>query len=177
MYALKTYGLDIERDRYSAFAHLLVSSHVGAVFSSAVGFSMAPALFFTDRFVQRLMRCRCRCRCKLSLADRRHIPHQGLKTGDFLPRALPKRNEDRRSDPARPIQTVDELEAAFREAVDDYLETCARLGDKPNRPYSGKLTLRIPPSVHAAIATAAETSNKSLNRWVADILNEAKRDH
>ena len=74
-------------------------------------------------------------------------------------------------------QTVDGLEAAFREAVDDYLETCARLGDKPNRPYSGKLTLRIPPSVHAAIATAAETSNKSLNRWVADILNEATHDH
>lgn len=74
-------------------------------------------------------------------------------------------------------QTVDELEGAFRESVDDYLETCARLGDKPNRPYSGKLTLRIPPSVHAAIATAAETSNKSLNRWVADILNEATHDH
>ena len=74
-------------------------------------------------------------------------------------------------------QTVDGLEAAFREAVDDYLETCKRLGDKPNKPYSGKLTLRIPPSVHAAIATAAETSNKSLNKWVADILDRATHDH
>jgi len=41
------------------------------------------------------------------------------------------------------------------------------------KPYSGNLTLRIPPSVHAAIATAAETSGKSLNKWVADILNQA----
>ena len=70
-------------------------------------------------------------------------------------------------------ETVDELEAAFKEAVDDYLETCVKLGEEPNKPYSGKLTLRIPPSVHAAIATAAETSGKSLNKWVADILDQA----
>ena len=70
-------------------------------------------------------------------------------------------------------ETVDELEAAFKEAVDDYLETCAKLGEAPNKPYSGKLTLRIPPSVHAAIATAAETSGKSLNKWVTEILDQA----
>jgi len=70
-------------------------------------------------------------------------------------------------------ETVDELEAAFKDAVDDYLATCAKLGEEPNKPYSGKLILRIPPSVHAAIATAAETSGKSLNKWVADILDQA----
>ncbi len=70
-------------------------------------------------------------------------------------------------------ETVDELEAAFKEAVDHYLETCAKLGDEPNKPYSGKLTLRILPNVHAAIATAAETSGKSLNKWVADLLDQA----
>ncbi|MBW1706849.1 MAG: toxin-antitoxin system HicB family antitoxin [Deltaproteobacteria bacterium] len=35
------------------------------------------------------------------------------------------------------------------------------------------MTLRIPPSVHAAIATATETSGKSLNKWVADTLDKA----
>jgi predicted HicB family RNase H-like nuclease len=70
-------------------------------------------------------------------------------------------------------ETVDELEAAFKEAVDHYLATCAELGDEPNKPYSGNLTLRIPPSVHAAIATAAETSGRSLNKWVADTLDQA----
>ena len=74
-------------------------------------------------------------------------------------------------------ETVDELEAAFKEAVDDYLATCAKLGDKPDKPYSGKLTLRIPPSIHAAIATAAETSGKSLNKWVADVLDQATDAH
>ena len=70
-------------------------------------------------------------------------------------------------------KTVDELETAFKEAVDDYLAACLKLGDAPNKPYSGKLTLRISPSVHAAIATAAETSGKSLNKWVADTLDQA----
>ena len=74
-------------------------------------------------------------------------------------------------------ETVDELEAAFKEAVDDYLETCVKLGEEPNKPYSGKLTLRIPPSVHAAIATEAETSGKSLNKWVSEILKQATHTH
>lgn len=67
-------------------------------------------------------------------------------------------------------RTVDELEAAFKEAVDHYLTTCAELGQTPGKPYSGKLSLRISPGIHAAIATAAETSGKSLNQWVTDLL-------
>ena len=70
-------------------------------------------------------------------------------------------------------ETVNELETAFKEAIDHYLDTCARLGDEqPNKPYSSKLTFRIPPSIHAAIATAAETSGKSLNKWVVDTLDQ-----
>ena len=32
--------------------------------------------------------------------------------------------------------------------------------------------LRIPPDVHAAVAVAAETSGKSINQLVAEILNQ-----
>jgi len=69
--------------------------------------------------------------------------------------------------------TVDELEDSFKEAVDHYLETCARLGDEPDKPYSGKLTLRLPPDIHAEIATAAAVSGKSINKWVVDMLGES----
>jgi predicted HicB family RNase H-like nuclease len=72
---------------------------------------------------------------------------------------------------------VNKLEAAFKEAVDHYLVTCAESGDEPDKPYSGKLTLRIPSNVHAAIARAAETSGKSLNKWVADVLDQATHAH
>lgn len=65
-------------------------------------------------------------------------------------------------------ESVAELRAAFREAVDDYLETCEKLNRPPQRPYSGRIMLRIPPEVHAAVATAAEVSGKSINQWAAD---------
>ena len=69
--------------------------------------------------------------------------------------------------------TVEELETAFQEAVDHYLEVCEKIGQPPQRSYSGKLTLRIPPEIHMAVATAAEINNKSINQWVADVLEQA----
>lgn len=70
-------------------------------------------------------------------------------------------------------ESVSELRAAFEEAVDDYLETCARLNRSPQKPYSGKLMLRIPPEIHAAVAVAAEVSGKSINQWAAEMFADA----
>jgi len=65
---------------------------------------------------------------------------------------------------------VTELKAAFESAVDDYLATCERLGRSPQKPYSGKIMLRVPPEVHAHAATMADASGMSLNAWAADAL-------
>lgn len=70
-------------------------------------------------------------------------------------------------------ETVAELRGAFEEAVDDYLETSAKLGRPPQKPYSGKLMLRVPPEVHAAVAAAAEVSGKSINQWATELLAAA----
>jgi len=70
-------------------------------------------------------------------------------------------------------ESVDELRRAFHEAVDDYLATCAKLGRPPQKPYSGKLMLRIPPEVHARAAMLAEAHGKSLNQWAAEVLARA----
>jgi len=72
---------------------------------------------------------------------------------------------------------VSELRFAFEEAVRDYLETCKKAGKQPQKPYSGKLMLRIPPKVHAAVAQAAEASGKSINQWAADMLDQAAHSH
>jgi len=69
--------------------------------------------------------------------------------------------------------SVDELEQAFHEAVDDYLDACEKLGQEPNRPASGKMMLRIPPEIHHAAIVAAETSGKSLNQWATEALKKA----
>ena len=67
-------------------------------------------------------------------------------------------------------EAVTALRAAFEEAVNDYLETCEKLERQPQKPYSGKLMLRIPPEVHAAVAMAAEVSGKSINQWATETL-------
>lgn len=68
-------------------------------------------------------------------------------------------------------ESVSELKSAFEEAVNDYIETCNKVGKTPQKPYSGKLMLRIRPEIHAAVATAAELSGKSINQWAAEALN------
>jgi len=69
--------------------------------------------------------------------------------------------------------TVAELESAFHEAVDHYLEVCEKIGQKPQKSYSGKLTLRVPPEIHMAVAAAAEINSKSINQWATDVLKKA----
>ena len=74
-------------------------------------------------------------------------------------------------------KSVSELEAAFAEAVDNYLAACKELGQEPNKPYSGNLMLRIPAEIHAAVALAAEASGKSINQWAASVLDKASHAH
>ncbi len=68
-------------------------------------------------------------------------------------------------------ESVTELTNAFYEAVDDYLMTCEKIGKTPQKPYSGKLMLRLRPEIHAAVATAAELSGQSINQWASDALS------
>lgn len=69
--------------------------------------------------------------------------------------------------------TVKGLKAAFREAVDDYLDTCARLSKPPQKAYSGQLMFRVSPELHASAAVAAEVAGKSLNAWAEEVLRLA----
>jgi predicted HicB family RNase H-like nuclease len=69
--------------------------------------------------------------------------------------------------------SVAELEQAFHEAVDDYVRACEKLGQRPERPASGKLMLRVPPAVHASALRSAELEGLSLNQWATQVLSAA----
>lgn len=69
--------------------------------------------------------------------------------------------------------TVAGLRAAFEEAVDDYIETCAKIGKAVEKPASGNIMLRVPPEVHSAALIAAKASGTSLNQWATKVLGEA----
>lgn len=70
-------------------------------------------------------------------------------------------------------ESVAELRTAFKDAVDDYLETCKKIGQEPNRPYSGQFRLRLEPELHARAAMVAEARGKSLNAWVSDAIEKS----
>ena len=70
-------------------------------------------------------------------------------------------------------ETVDGLREAFHEAVEDYIETCAKVGKEPEKAFSGQVMFRISPEVHRKAALAAELSGKSLNQWAEEVLARA----
>jgi predicted HicB family RNase H-like nuclease len=63
--------------------------------------------------------------------------------------------------------TFEEIERAFRESIDDYFAFCVKRGEQPDRPYSGKIPLRVDPEIHRRAAVRAEAEGMSLNQWIA----------
>ena len=69
--------------------------------------------------------------------------------------------------------SVEELAQAFRDSIDDYLEFCREKNEEPDRPFSGRMMLRLPPELHRTAYVEARKAGKSLNKWIADKLVEA----
>lgn len=66
--------------------------------------------------------------------------------------------------------SVEEVQEAFHESVDDYLAFCAERGESPEKPFSGKFVLRLPEELHRQAYIQAKLKNKSLNSWVTEVL-------
>ena len=69
--------------------------------------------------------------------------------------------------------SVAQLKKEFIFSIDDYLKACEERGRTPDKPFSGKIPLRLPPEVHRAAAAAARIQGKSLNAWIAETVKEA----
>ena len=63
-------------------------------------------------------------------------------------------------------ENAHDLRKEFEASVDDYLEFCAEVGREPERAYSGKLSLRMSPGLHAKIVKEAALEGKSLNEFI-----------
>ena len=70
-------------------------------------------------------------------------------------------------------QTVEELHQAFRDSIEDYLVFCAQRGEAAEKPFSGKFVIRLPAELHRQAYIKAKLADKSLNRWVTEILETA----
>ena len=70
-------------------------------------------------------------------------------------------------------KSVEKLEQAFRESIDDYLEFCLERGEEPDKPFSGRLMLRLSAALHRKVYVTALKEGKSLNQWIAERLEKA----
>jgi len=61
---------------------------------------------------------------------------------------------------------VKDLEAGFKEAVNDYLETCRELGKDPEKTYKGVFNVRVPSATHRKISMMAAKKGIKLNDLV-----------
>jgi predicted HicB family RNase H-like nuclease len=70
-------------------------------------------------------------------------------------------------------KTVDELRQAFEDSVEDYFAFCAERGEEPEKPFSGRFTVRLSPEQHRKVVLAAEKAGKGVDVWVAETLAQA----
>ena len=69
--------------------------------------------------------------------------------------------------------SVEQLNREFRFSVDDYLSVCDERGRTPDKPFSGRVPLRLSPGLHREAAVAARAEGKSLNAWLVETIERA----
>ena len=68
--------------------------------------------------------------------------------------------------------SVTTLRHDFEDAVDEYFETCTRLGKEPERVYKGMFNVRIEPSLHRQLAFHSASNGKTLNSTVEEAIRK-----
>ena len=66
--------------------------------------------------------------------------------------------------------SVTELKAAFKDAIEDYLETCKTIGKSPDKAYKGAFNVRVPAGLHKKAALLAQQHQITLNDFVKSAL-------
>lgn len=69
-------------------------------------------------------------------------------------------------------KTIDEVQRAFRESIDFYLEGCRKDGEEPEKPFSGRFAVRLSPTTHRRASTLARLKDQSLNAVVVEAIEE-----
>jgi predicted HicB family RNase H-like nuclease len=72
-------------------------------------------------------------------------------------------------------RTVAEARQAFEDSVDDYLNWCAELGRQPEKPFNGKIMLRVAPAIHRSLSLLAESRSTSINSLAVEALEQLTR--
>ncbi len=67
-------------------------------------------------------------------------------------------------------KSVRAIRKAFRESIDDYLDFCKKRGEEPDKPFSGRLMVRLDTKLHRRLHIQAKKEGKSLNQLITEKL-------
>jgi predicted HicB family RNase H-like nuclease len=70
-------------------------------------------------------------------------------------------------------KNIDELVKEGRKSLKVFLDLCKEKQIKPFREFSGRFNVRLAPEVHETAVIAAAAENKSLNEWIASVIETA----
>lgn len=71
--------------------------------------------------------------------------------------------------------SVTDLKKDFEEGIDSYLGNCKANNVEPEKPFSGKLVLRLTPDLHSEAALRAADLGISLNEFIRRAIQTAVR--
>ena len=69
--------------------------------------------------------------------------------------------------------SVKELQQAFKDSVDDYLEFCTEKGKEPDKPFSGVFVVRLSSELHRELYIQSQKENTSINSLVEFLLRRS----
>lgn len=69
--------------------------------------------------------------------------------------------------------SVKEIKKAFKESVDDYIESCAELNKKAEKSFKGSFNVRVSSDLHKNAVFIAVQNNVSLNDFVKGAIQYA----
>lgn len=68
------------------------------------------------------------------------------------------------------------MQQEFKRAVDSYLADCKDMGRAPDKPYSGQMNVRLPSTMHRALALRAEVTGQSINDLIVSAVGATLAD-
>jgi predicted HicB family RNase H-like nuclease len=69
-------------------------------------------------------------------------------------------------------RSIDEIKAAFADAVDHYLDMCEAEGLQPDIPFNGTLGVSLSPNVYKQLVSFSASKNQTVNRSVEDAIKQ-----
>jgi len=72
---------------------------------------------------------------------------------------------------------IDSLRKEGRISLKVFLDMCREDDVEPRKKFSGRFNVRIPPALHKDVVAVAAASGKSINQFIADLLEEAVHAH